>query len=82
MPEPIVLLTRPGIEVVKAPREALITLDVLRAADPRCLHVAGDLITIAGQVVYRVVGWQPTPPALLCWLAEDNRPKTAGGSGS
>lgn len=78
MHEEIVLRRRPSTEVIEAPREALISLEVLQTARPDELHVAGDLITIADQVVYRVAGWHTTPPGLLCWLAEDRRPPREG----
>lgn len=74
----IVVRRRPSTEVLEAPKEALITLEVLQGARPDELHISGDLITIGDQVVYRVVGWQPEPAALLCWLTEDRRTPREG----
>jgi hypothetical protein len=78
VPESIVLRTQPAVVVIEAPREALISLELLASADPELVRVCGDLVEIADQVVYRVTGWCTQPRALLCWLAEDRRPPREG----
>ncbi|REE62132.1 hypothetical protein BX257_4745 [Streptomyces sp. 3212.3] len=62
-----------GIRVLTAPDRASITLQLLAEACSHELRVHGDLITIADQVVYRVIGWQPDSAALTVALFEDRR---------
>lgn len=59
------------VEILQAPPKTRITLEFIAAADPVVVRVTGNLITLAGQVVYRVVGWDQH--ALLAELAEDRR---------
>lgn len=69
----IVVTRTPGrIEITKAPRKAKISLEVLAAGCGHEVAVHGDLITLAEQVVYRVVGWDPLG-SLAVELYEDRR---------
>lgn len=61
------------VEIVQAPPCARITLGLLAAADPAVVQASGNAVTFAGQVVYRVVGWDPVGSALLAELYEDRR---------
>lgn len=61
------------IEVVEAPPVTRISLEFVHNADPHVVRVQGRLITIGGQVVYRVVGWDTHGQALLAELDEDRR---------
>ncbi len=70
----IVVTRTPGrVEITKAPKNAKIDLALVAAAG--CGHeiaVSGDRITLAEQVVYRVVGWDPEG-ALVVERVEDRR---------
>lgn len=61
------------VEVKQAPPRTRISLEMLLAADPAVFKVTGNLVTLAGQVVYRVVGWDDHSKALLAELVEDRR---------
>ncbi len=61
------------VEIVQAPRKARITLSLLTAADPVVVKADGNTVSFAGQVVYRVTGWDPVGSALLADLVEDRR---------
>lgn len=62
-----------GPRVLRAPRTARISLELIQQSDPRSLIVQGNTIEIRGQVLYRVTGWDAHGSALLCELAEDRR---------
>lgn len=66
--------TRTGINIEHAPPIAVFSLELIWQADPRELRVAGDLIHIAGQVTYRVIGWKDM--ALTAELVADHRQDT------
>lgn len=61
------------VEVLTAPPRTRITLEFLTAADPAVVRVSGNTVTVAGQVVYRITGWDRLSSALLADLAEDRR---------
>lgn len=61
------------VEVTRAPARTRISLELLACADPVVFKVSGNLITLGGQVVYRVVGWDNFTKALLVDLVEDRR---------
>lgn len=61
------------VEIVDAPPTTRVSLDFLTTADPVVVRVSGNLISLAGQVTYRVVGWDAYSSALLVELAEDRR---------
>lgn len=64
-----------GLIVDTAPPRARMALEVL--ANPSWgVALRHDLINIADQVSYRVVGWDPETAALVLELDEDWRPKT------
>lgn len=67
--------TRAGITVEHAPPVAAFTLELIWQADHRALRVAGDLIHIAGQVTYRVIGWKDMAliGELITNITESNR---------
>lgn len=60
-----------GVRVDQADETAAITLELLARSCEHYLRVHGDLITIAEQVVYRVVGFADRE--LLVVLVEDRR---------
>jgi hypothetical protein len=66
-----------GVTVVKAPQEAIISLEMLtKGAFPHSVYgirVDADRITIAEQVVYLVTGYDARQAALICQLIEDRR---------
>ena len=53
------------VEVLQAPPAASISLALLAEADRFLIRVNGNRISLAGQVAYRVVGWDPQQSALL-----------------
>jgi hypothetical protein len=59
--------------VVPAPPRTRISLEFLHTADPVVVRVSGNTVSLAGQVVYRVVGWDALGSALLAELVEDRR---------
>jgi hypothetical protein len=66
-----------GVVVDHAPARALIGLRIIRdLAWPASIAGIGDpdLINIADQVLYRVVGYEPGQAALIVELVEDWRP--------
>ncbi|MBZ6259753.1 hypothetical protein KVH22_30000 [Streptomyces olivaceus] len=67
-----------GIEILDAPRSAVISLQVLAEACGHEVRVNGDQIVVADQVVYQVTAWQASPPGLRCALMEDRRPRGEG----
>ena len=67
-----------GIVVDHAPPRALIGLRIIRdLAWPANIAEVGDpdLVNIADQVLYRVVGYDPNTASLIVDLVEDWRPK-------
>jgi len=62
------------VQVLSAPPLTRISLELIAEADPAVLKIRGDLITVAGQVVYRITGWDDLGKALLAKLVEDRRP--------
>lgn len=66
------------VEIVQAPPVARITLGFLASADPVVVRVSGNTVTLAGQVVYRVTGWDNYGSCLLAERVEDRR----GASGA
>lgn len=65
------------VEILSAPPRIRVSLEFLAAADPVVVKVAGDRITLAGQVEYQVVGWDSTFHCLLADVREDRRPNAA-----
>lgn len=61
------------VEVLQAPARARITLGLLVGADAHLVRADGNTVTFAGQVTYRVTGWDPLGSALLAELYEDRR---------
>jgi hypothetical protein len=61
------------VEIVQAPPRARFTLGFLAGADPHLVRADGNTITLAGQVEYRVVGWDFVGSALLAELSYDRR---------
>lgn len=61
------------VVVEQAPARTRITLGSLAGADPAVFRADGNTVTVGGQVVYRVVGWDPISSALLAELHEDRR---------
>lgn len=66
-----------GIRIDQAPETAAITLELLARSCEHSLTVHGDLVTVAEQVVYRVVGFAGCE--LLVNLVEDRRAMTPPG---
>ena len=69
------------LEVVAAPPVTRISLELMADADPFTFRVSGDLITLAGRVVYRVTGWDSLERALVAELVDDRR-EVRGGAAS
>ena len=61
------------VEITQAPPRARMSLGLLASADPVVLRASGNLITLGGQVDYRVIGWDPTWHCLLLDRVEDRR---------
>lgn len=59
------------VRVVFAPEFSRINLELIAAADPDLLRVGDGVITLAGVVDYRVIGWEA--PGLVVQLEEDRR---------
>lgn len=54
------------VEVLQAPPRTAISLEFLTAVDPHLVRVvSGSTLRFAGQVEYRVVGWDPAQHALI-----------------
>lgn len=53
------------VEILSAPPVTAITLEFLAAVDPAVVVVRGDRVALAGQIEYRVTGWDPLQRALL-----------------
>ncbi|HEV7651344.1 MAG TPA: hypothetical protein VGP26_24605 [Actinophytocola sp.] len=53
------------IEIKSAPPNTLMSLEFLNRADPAVFRVGGREVTLAGQVTYRVVGWDNVQSALI-----------------
>lgn len=53
------------VVVQQAPPTARMSLEVLQQSDRHVVRVSGNRIAVAGQVVYRVVGWDAHASALL-----------------
>lgn len=63
-----------GADTVEvAPPRARITLAELTDRQWLSVEATGNTVTFAGQVVYRVTGWDPVGSALLAELYEDRR---------
>ena len=60
------------VVVEQAPPTATMSLDLLAQADHFLVRVSGNRITLAGQVTYRVVGWDGLQSALV--LERDDSP--------
>lgn len=63
------------VEITSAPPIVRISLELVAASDPVVFRVHGNTITVAGQVVYRVTGWDQHGKCLLAELVEDRRPR-------
>lgn len=61
------------VEVTSAPPVARITLELLVGADPWLVRANGRTLTFAGQVSYRVTGWDSHGQCLLAELVTDRR---------
>lgn len=59
------------VEIHRAPIRTLMTLGFLTAADPAVVRVTGSRIELAGQAVYRVIGWDASAAALVAELVDD-----------
>ena len=65
------------VEITQAPPTARISLELLaQYADRFLVRVSGNRVSLAGQVSYRVVGWDQVQSALLL---EREGPPDAGG---
>jgi hypothetical protein len=53
------------VEILQAPPTARMALAVLQQSDPHVVYVSGNRIRLAGQVTYRIVGWDDHASALL-----------------
>lgn len=53
------------VEVTEAPPVARMSLEFLVAADPELVKVVGPEVALAGQVTYRVTGWDDHGQCLL-----------------
>jgi hypothetical protein len=53
------------VEIRQAPQTTYLTLEFLTAADPAVVRVQGRQIFLAGQVEYRVTGWDVVQGVLL-----------------
>lgn len=62
------------VEILEAPPVTRISLEYIHCADPAVVKVSGRKITLAGQVVYEVTGWDQFTSALVAKLVEDRRP--------
>lgn len=51
--------------IEQAPKTAYLPLELLASADPVVFVVSGNTIHLAGQVTYRVTGWDPVQSALV-----------------
>jgi hypothetical protein len=67
------------VEITQAPPRARMALSLLASADPVVVRATGDTITLAGQVVYRVSGWDTLGRCLLLDLVEDRREEARRG---
>jgi hypothetical protein len=67
------------IEVLTAPLVSRLPLELMASTDPLLVKVSGNRITLAGQVVYRVIGWDAYGQCLIAQLAEDNRMGVGSG---
>lgn len=54
-----------GVDVTKAPVDALISLELIAAADPRVLSVKNGQVVFRGGIFYNVVGWHERAKALI-----------------
>lgn len=63
-----------AVEILDAPTVVRISLELIQKADPVTLRVCGKHITVGGQVVYEVTGWEQFTDALVAKLVEDRRP--------
>lgn len=54
-----------AVVVDQAPPRTRFSLELLAASDPAVFQVHGRLVTIGGQVTYRVVGWDELQHALV-----------------
>lgn len=52
------------VEIVSAPPTTTMALEFLLEADPHLVRIRGREITLAGQVTYRVTGWDDTQACL------------------
>jgi hypothetical protein len=52
------------VEILQAPPVTWLSLELLAHSDPVVMRVSGNHISIAGQVAYRVVGWDALQSAL------------------
>ncbi|UJW32395.1 hypothetical protein L3Q67_00995 [Saccharothrix sp. AJ9571] len=53
------------VEITQAPDTALMSLQMLANLDPATSVVTGRTITLAGQVTYRVTGWDTVQACLV-----------------
>jgi hypothetical protein len=53
------------VEIVQAPQRTAISLEFLVSTERHLVRVSGSLLRFAGQVEYRVVGWDPVQHALI-----------------
>lgn len=57
--------TNGRLEVLQADSAIRISLGFIADADQRTVRVTCDAVHIAGQVTYRITGWDPTVDALI-----------------
>lgn len=53
------------VEILQAPRTTLMSLELVAQSDPAVFVVRGRNITLAGQVTYRVTGWDDVQSCLV-----------------
>lgn len=53
------------IEILRAPPVTRISLELLQQSNPAVFAIRGREITMAGQVTYRVTGWDPGQSCLV-----------------
>ncbi len=53
------------VEIFSAPPTASMSLELLAQSDPHLVRVRGREISLAGQCVYRVTGWDDLQACLL-----------------
>lgn len=75
MPEDLTLtIFRKRVEILEAPDEIRITLDLVARLDPEVVKLWGDSLSILGHdryIAYRVTGWDEQAKALVARKIDD-----------